>query len=38
MLHDKVQRRTSLSTGEAFADILGGIDVEGRVPIAMEGA
>ena len=37
MLHDEVQGRTPFSTREAFADILGWIDVEGRVPVAVEG-
>ena len=37
VLHDEVQRRTAFATGEALADILSGIDVEGGIPIAMEG-
>ena len=38
VLHDEVQRCTAFATGEALTDILSGIDVEGGVPIAMEGA
>jgi len=38
VLHDEVQRCTAFATGEALADILSGIDVEGGIPIAMEGA
>ena len=38
VLHDEVQRRTAFATGEALTDILSGIDVEGGIPIAMEGA
>ena len=38
VLHDEVQRRTAFATGEALADILSRIDVEGGIPIAMEGA
>ena len=37
VLHDEVQRRTAFATGEALADVLSGIDVEGGIPIAMEG-
>ena len=37
VLHDEVQGRTPFSTREAFADILGWIDVEGRVSVAVEG-
>ena len=37
VLHDEVQWRTAFTTGEALADILSGIDVEGGIPIAMEG-
>ena len=38
MLHNEVQRRTTFATGEALTDILSRIDVEGGIPIAMEGA
>jgi len=38
VLHDEVQRRTAFATGEALADILSRIDVEGGIPIAMERA
>ena len=37
MLHDEVQGRTPFSTREALADIFGWIDVEGRIPVAVEG-
>ena len=37
VLHDEVQGRTPFATREALADILGWIDVEGRVSVAVEG-
>lgn len=38
MLHDEVERSTAFPAGEALADILRRIDVEGGVAIAVEGA
>ena len=37
VLHDEVQGGTPFSTREALTDILGWIDVEGRIPVAVEG-
>lgn len=38
MLHDEVERSTAFPAGEALADILRRVDVEGGVAIAVEGA